>query len=564
MKNNKYFLKMLSLSLTLAIISLNISSIAFASDEFVTPIGTSSIVAPQPDSGSLALPTVEQIHSKGEYARFMEGEWDLNELTANDLLLTIAQAAYEFELNGTTPEELEGFVPATYATLLPVMRDEDFVLIVSNKDYPVSLRWYMLDFYNAFSPKLSHGFETTLINITTDETESDLLRSYAVTTFSNATGNGSELLENLYTQVSDDFKPMLLKSMFLDHPSIAKEIATTVMQDYTSENISLVALANKVLAHTLASSEEKQQYFDLNRQLLQSENIELAEHSLYALAEMKSADAVSLVFEVADFDNFGIKGFVEKNFKLVSNYLDTASFSDIEKCVMAVPLPEFKSYLTDYNTSSRNIAKDEASLLQMYAAVEAYNAKPTIDSKAIASGFQGFAGYRDGVCDIDNVTSGFWHGGIVNSVDAAGTDAYIQSSGYFRNVKPVDEDVFLDGQSFMGLRKAGPMTQRERNNVLTTARELTGYGVSYCFGHLMTANISGMTDDLDIIYPEQIRQMRCDGLVEYCFEYNGMRLQGTSTEPNSWDICTKLGFMTGHVAIRLTPYTQYSSPYFTW
>ena len=66
--------------------------------------------------------------------------------------------------------------------------------------------------------------------------------------------------------------------------------------------------------------------------------------------------------------------------------------------------------------------------------------------------------------------------------------------------------------------------------MVETARDLVAEGIPYTFAGMMGYAID---DTKDTIQPDEIASIRCDGGVEYCYEYNGHRIFGKSS---AWNI----------------------------
>ncbi len=121
----------------------------------------------------------------------------------------------------------------------------------------------------------------------------------------------------------------------------------------------------------------------------------------------------------------------------------------------------------------------------------------------------GDAVYRDGT---------YWflihgHAGIW-----AGNNMVYETQGPGCHVELNTFDAFLAGQDFWGGRFNPIMTSTDRNNIIDKADELVeaGEDIGYCFWNALqyTAN-PGQYIDVD-----EITEIRCDGIVEYCYEWN--------------------------------------------
>lgn len=79
------------------------------------------------------------------------------------------------------------------------------------------------------------------------------------------------------------------------------------------------------------------------------------------------------------------------------------------------------------------------------------------------------------------------------------------------------------------------VSQSTAYDIFYTAHDLTNESIAYTFSPMLRTSKSSGT-----IEPSDITKIRCDGVVEYCYEYNGVRLQGLSSD-NLWNISTVQG-----------------------
>lgn len=142
-----------------------------------------------------------------------------------------------------------------------------------------------------------------------------------------------------------------------------------------------------------------------------------------------------------------------------------------------------------------------------------------------ATGNQGYAIYRDGVAL--NLT---WHAAMMvqpNSSNYAEAIAHApggsEKSGYATYAK------FLNGKTYKGVYKPfTTMSSHDRDLVVATARYIAERHIDYKLDGMIAATDRGQTR----FVPSDITKIRCDGVVEYCYEYNGFPIYGAGY----WDI----------------------------
>ncbi|MPM96390.1 hypothetical protein SDC9_143553 [bioreactor metagenome] len=97
------------------------------------------------------------------------------------------------------------------------------------------------------------------------------------------------------------------------------------------------------------------------------------------------------------------------------------------------------------------------------------------------------------------------------------------------------------------------MSSLARGNVNARAEMLVNDNISYSILRQMSINESGLTIGTKIS-ANRIMYMRCDGVIEYCYEYYGFRVYGNDTY---WDLST-FGLLTisHHSYNDINPETQ--------
>ena len=143
---------------------------------------------------------------------------------------------------------------------------------------------------------------------------------------------------------------------------------------------------------------------------------------------------------------------------------------------------------------------------------------------AAATKYEGMVAYRDGVI------GGEWHAGMWVAPDASYTNPIVHQagSGY---VTRVSYSGFLNANNFKGVYyKSGAATPREY--LKNMALDLTTRSIAYCSFYMLEHNASS-----GYILQSNVKKMRCDGVVEYCYEWYSIELMwcydGTR---RAWDI----------------------------
>lgn len=185
----------------------------------------------------------------------------------------------------------------------------------------------------------------------------------------------------------------------------------------------------------------------------------------------------------------------------------------------------------------------------------------TMPSQA-ATGYQGYAVYRGGVAfGLE------WHAGIMlqpslTSETASGFVGQVENQTPDASEEGSWKDFLIDGnistneeEDFKGCY--GPfynMTGAQRNAVLATARLVAAAEIEYTVMQQIYYRHENNPTGKTKVLPSDIDRMRCDGYVEYAYEYNGIRIYG---DDNYWNI-SKWGdeYIVEHSGISITPKKQ--------
>ncbi|MGF7048527.1 hypothetical protein J2T13_003035 [Paenibacillus sp. DS2015] len=164
-----------------------------------------------------------------------------------------------------------------------------------------------------------------------------------------------------------------------------------------------------------------------------------------------------------------------------------------------------------------------------------------------ATGNQGYAIYRDGV--FFNSTD---HAGFMNKPD---TNSYTNPIIHHSGNGYVNFDTytgFLANNTFKGVyRPNGTVSSTNRDTFVATARTLQTEQISYNL--MFQVNYT----DFEVgsyVSPDEVTEMRCDGVVEYVYEWNNFKVYGNST---NWDVSkATLANKDEHRATQVTPRSQ--------
>lgn len=170
-------------------------------------------------------------------------------------------------------------------------------------------------------------------------------------------------------------------------------------------------------------------------------------------------------------------------------------------------------------------------LASLSAAVLLLGAMTAFAEDEAATRYQGYAIYRDGV--PASWVSGGYHAAILVEPLVTSTNTPIVHATYGSSVSKVTWDTFMNGNNtYQGVYKPSSQSinKYQRYDVYETAIQLKNCNIPYTAAKQLEYNTYGCGT---YIQPWFVTAMRCDGVVEYCYEYNGVRVYGSDA---NWDV----------------------------
>lgn len=164
-----------------------------------------------------------------------------------------------------------------------------------------------------------------------------------------------------------------------------------------------------------------------------------------------------------------------------------------------------------------------------------------------ASGYQGYAVYRDGV--FFNTT---WHAGIYIQPSSSHYSPIVHAAGGTSKVSEDSLESFLDGENYKGVYKPNNSpTSSYRDLYVAMARNLASQNISYNLAYQVYYNTSTAST---YVQPNEVSSMRCDGVVEYIYEFYSARVYGSDAQ---WDVTRNdSSIRNHHSGIAITPRSQ--------
>lgn len=166
-----------------------------------------------------------------------------------------------------------------------------------------------------------------------------------------------------------------------------------------------------------------------------------------------------------------------------------------------------------------------------------------------ATGAKGYAVYCDGV---PVGYWDYWHAAIMYQPTHSYSKPVVQASGFGHVVKLDSWSNFINGNNFKGVYKPKTyISSYYRDRVAAKACELENYDIGYNLAYQVWYDTNQVGSKVD---PWEIGSMRCDGVVEYAYEYYGYRIYGSNA---NWNIASNnLYAREEHSGNAVSPRTQ--------
>lgn len=173
-----------------------------------------------------------------------------------------------------------------------------------------------------------------------------------------------------------------------------------------------------------------------------------------------------------------------------------------------------------------------------------------------AGDWHGYAVYRDGVI-TDGTLNVNWHAALMDKATMNSSLPVTHIGGLGQRVKYASWSEFMDGKSYMGIyRPKKAPNAAAFDSFVVMGRKLVNDNISYTLFGQIDYNSSS-----NWVYTSDITRIRCDGVVEYCYEWNNYRVYGAD---DCWDICYPTSKnKQEHSGIKVTPKSQ-AQQYLTW
>lgn len=169
-----------------------------------------------------------------------------------------------------------------------------------------------------------------------------------------------------------------------------------------------------------------------------------------------------------------------------------------------------------------------------------------------ATGYQGYAVYRNGVWFSGNNI--IWHAAIMDDAYIGDTSAPIIHTPGSAGTKFDSWSNFLNGNTFQGVYgPKGGASSASRDLFRATVRNIAWRHIPYTAIYQVNYDLGSVGSYVDV---NEISSIRCDGVVEYTYEWNNFSVWGSD---DNWDVSVASSKnKTAHSGASINPKTQTS------
>lgn len=348
-------------------------------------------------------------------------------------------------------------------------------------------------------------------------------------------GNNSEVAQTAFYDIlnhlilSNDTNVLEELKGYIDKKEVCTNVKARIINEWLSSEEDVESLAKRV-----SGKNKKIAYYSLKRlyELDATRGLKRAGKLLNKSANSSNKKMDAARYIVSDIIRNTTDTKVKEEWldKCIGWFGDTQKSAVRQKWVYALSFMNDKRALEAIVSNGKVSAEEKQSAIYENKELTEDGGNMTLQSTSKKSiGKIGCAIFRDGVLVTE------WHSAIVTSKKPRGnvkkSGNIVHAPGPNKCVKKDTWNSFLDGNRFKGFFKANEGTTKEKRVLIAEmAKKIAAYDIPYCFLDMMQVK-EGVTSES--VLPEYISALRCDGVVEYCYEYYGLKLQG---DDEHWDI----------------------------
>ncbi len=462
-----------------------------------------------------------------------------------DKMLSVVKYAFDAvsETEGATSSGLIPYASSLYLRINEFSEDEVLEIITDEKSNEALASSVLQAYKYNYENKTSKGNNAVKRLILSEETPEELKHNAIVLAdYSEFNATDTELLVNIFENSNGVTAYHALIQLSRFNSEKAEELADEILKDYENadpEKLNgAITAKGEILRNGNRKAADTDNFSELCLKITADPEIgvNIKDSASVQLIEFKDKETLRAVLTDENIDDCFKVTAMDKNTEVMLKILneDSDGFEFVAEAMKICPIEELRQPLKEK-------AKAEK--------INGFNFDKIV-SRASNTSYFGCAVYKDGVNVI--LMGDVWHAAILvtdHKHEHAG--CIIEHPGGSSHVKYSGWDSIE--KNYVGTYRPKSYTTKKLLNAVTTAKDLTTRNIVYTPNAQIHYN---KTKALTVnkVEPSHIESIRCDGVTEYCYEYNLMRISGADGE---WDI-SKPGNLTwgAHATWNVTPKKQ--------
>lgn len=376
------------------------------------------------------------------------------------------------------------------------------------------------------------NFDELFCNWISDENINSELRKRCIWAAS-ATIELQQILCKVIFEEDSEVSLQALKRFYDLNQEKGLEIAENIFRDYRNSGIHELREATRIVSKNIGglSTVNKASFVDICKNIVAANmDQKLNNNILYCINDVGTVSDIYPFFESDNIDYTLKYDLMKCNEEKYRNVISTNNFSTLEK-------EAAKGLLSLFNQEAKDLLSVRAVSATNYSGHAVYNAGGSL-----------------------NQVMGYGHAGLMIATNTGSNNCLVHITSLLRGVEKDTWDGFMDDSTFNRICRpqvSQSVFNNKKANVVNLANRLTTQDIIYT----LAKQIAYVDNPVGTIKysPEDIIQIRCDGVVEYCYEYYDMEVYASPYYPDYWDISKIGNYALGHVGSDITPALQAST-----
>ena len=467
----------------------------------------------------------------------------MSDITIDKCLELVAKAAWTLETNEVPVSAMAFMSSVMINNVLPSLNEKEICDLLLDKSRTEFFKHFVIDsyvcsFYTKASIKAEQAGKALLSLLSNDELD-ERIKSLIISYCSTSMSDLQSLVNVMEKAQTEELIYLSLDRIALINPSLAEKKVLELYQSrekHSDEFLKglfylLGGISNALGEHSEAYA---LMYNEADRILCNAKENYLHDTVMLVLKDVKNIESLSLIAKYSDnYDNDFVYSIIaNENLDILGEMLsssDETLHHSALTLLSRVPTQEIPNLALYMKSNNLQINENAETTLAAIAS----------SAKSPLYGKEGFAVYRDGVTlfELYNVFNE-WHTGILIEDPGPSINSRIvyHSPGPSQSSQNGTWSQFLAGHSYKGDGCFAFANPNYYYYIIGKSVELGNIPyVSYpCNPQLTTKSSSYVTNYQ--IKPTDIATLRCDGLVEYVFEFYGFGLcvSGSYQDITKW------------------------------